>query len=664
MRPWATLVAGLAVGLPACAPTPPSATEPTAQVSAALGSGRSWVERDSFTLRDNHDPFGYYVGLDRDLAVVSDAVGVYTFVREGSGWRGESAPAASEKYDSVRDLAVSRGAVARIFSRYEDQVPSLALHEREGETLTLGAELTRTELGYAQLNRVALGDEWLLLAASDAEFADHVLAFERSASGLGAPSIVTSSVDEIYDLSLAVSGDSLLVGMPYVQADNGSEGVVRVYERSDKTWQESATLAAPDSDTVGFGISLAATNNHVIVGTATGQAYVFAHQASGFGAPTRLDPPSDVVERAGSVSISDDVALVGLPDAQQGVLERSGAAYMAFRVDDTWRDTVWLERDVVLAQARFGWRVSVGETEALVSAPGELRPHSSGKVFAYGGCTADSDCASDSYCNAHAACEVHKPLGSPCEPASECLTDNCGLCASGQCVDGYCCDRPCEGDCEACAEPGLKGECSAVVGTPRGDRPACAGDDSECAGYCDGKSPACRFAPRNLPCDSACEAGLLTPSSCDGAGICVAGALESCGGFGCDGDACGVSCQRAEDCVDGFACIEQSCVPVSELACSDDGATSIGPTGTTLCEPYRCDDERGVCATSCDASRDCASGYVCDSRQRACVTESTTETNDDGCGCRLTGGQRGTNARLAVLAALAISLGRRRKAKS
>ena len=75
------------------------------------------------------------------------------------------------------------------------------------------------------------------------------------------------------------------------------------------------------------------------------------------------------------------------------------------------------------------------------------------------------------------------------------------------------------------------------------------------------------------------------------------------------------------DCVAGIACIEQSCVPVSELACSDDRTTSIGPTGTTLCAPYRCDDERGVCATSCDASRDCASGYVCDSRQRACVAE-------------------------------------------
>jgi hypothetical protein len=51
-------------------------------------------------------------------------------------------------------------------------------------------------------------------------------------------------------------------------------------------------------------------------------------------------------------------------------------------------------------------------------------------------------------------------------------------CASGACVDGFCCDRACDGDCEACNVAGVEGICSP---SPAGNADCAAG-----IGVCDG----------------------------------------------------------------------------------------------------------------------------------------------------------------------------------
>ena len=109
--------------------------------------------------------------------------------------------------------------------------------------------------------------------------------------------------------------------------------------------------------------------------------------------------------------------------------------------------------------------------------------------------------------------------GTECRSAIEC--------ASGSCVDGVCCDTPCEVVCAACNSPGREGQCSAISNDV-----ACAAacpDSTECRTYGSSAGTAnceaagtCRevteCAPSDLPLGTPCRDGAGT---CDGIGECV-----------------------------------------------------------------------------------------------------------------------------------------------
>jgi hypothetical protein len=73
-------------------------------------------------------------------------------------------------------------------------------------------------------------------------------------------------------------------------------------------------------------------------------------------------------------------------------------------------------------------------------------------------CTADADCPG-SYCEPSGRC--HVGTGPGCQGNDQC--------ASGFCSQGVCCDRACDGACQACNLPGREGTCSPVSGCPAAD---------------------------------------------------------------------------------------------------------------------------------------------------------------------------------------------------
>jgi hypothetical protein len=104
-------------------------------------------------------------------------------------------------------------------------------------------------------------------------------------------------------------------------------------------------------------------------------------------------------------------------------------------------------------------------------------------------CHDDSDCALSAYCpNAWLWCRPRAPNGANCVTPAPCSPGvDCRYCASGNCVDGVCCDTACDGECEACAAAAgalADGVCTTVApGTG-----SCPGGEPDGGGSDDGGS--------------------------------------------------------------------------------------------------------------------------------------------------------------------------------
>jgi outer membrane protein OmpA-like peptidoglycan-associated protein len=103
-------------------------------------------------------------------------------------------------------------------------------------------------------------------------------------------------------------------------------------------------------------------------------------------------------------------------------------------------------------------------------------------------------------------------------------------CETGHCVDGVCCDRACEGSCEACHLPDSEGTCTLLGAGFQGD-PLCDGFL-----LCNGAEPLC---PERCAVDAECAGGLVCEN-----GSCV------------DPYECAVD----QDCAAGRICEDGRCV--------------------------------------------------------------------------------------------------------
>jgi MYXO-CTERM domain-containing protein len=277
-------------------------------------------------------------------------------------------------------------------------------------------------------------------------------------------------------------------------------------------------------------------------------------------------------------------------------------------------------------------------------------------------CADDNDCQDGYYCT-EMACKKKLANGQACETS--------GICNSGYCVDGVCCDASCNGQCEACGEPGSEGVCIAVEGQPRGNRTECDFAGEECGGACDGVNAAsCDYAPTGTECGTpSCTNSVADASECDGSGSCRPKDPERCLPFACgDDDRCLITCAIDEDCSSGFRCdvAAQSCVPANVAAeCSEDGLDSVGQNGIkTPCKPFLCVASSGTCAVSCAFTQDCAPGFVCESSTKTCLPAPEGGVGEEeGCACRAAGAPtRSSNHYLALVAlGLAVAGLRRRR---
>ncbi|MFT3912831.1 MAG: OmpA family protein [Anaeromyxobacteraceae bacterium] len=143
----------------------------------------------------------------------------------------------------------------------------------------------------------------------------------------------------------------------------------------------------------------------------------------------------------------------------------------------------------------------------------DCAPYACGASACKGDCGTDADCAAGGWCAA-GVCTPKKQQAEACGAG--------GQCASGACVDGVCCDRACDGQCEACDVAGHAGACTPVTGAPHGGRTACEPGGAACGAACDGThADACAY-PQPI---GTCRAGSTTAAlSVSGSGCSSGGA--------------------------------------------------------------------------------------------------------------------------------------------
>ncbi len=222
-----------------------------------------------------------------------------------------------------------------------------------------------------------------------------------------------------------------------------------------------------------------------------------------------------------------------------------------------------------------------------------------------GQCTADSQCAgADRYCElVSASCQTVLDNGQVCERNAQC--------ASGQCVQGVCCDTACDSTCESCLAAhqasGADGTCGPVQ---NGTDPLSQCDDQGAAscgtnGLCDGARGCRVYRPGTVCGASTCrEDGRYHPEQhCDGSGACSAAPTISCHPRRCNAEGCIAPCVVDSHCAEDHHCaLNGKCVKVQPLGtkCNEDA----------VCDSRRCVE--GVCCNSaCEgACFSCKTGKV------------------------------------------------------
>lgn len=206
-----------------------------------------------------------------------------------------------------------------------------------------------------------------------------------------------AGTNEQFGWSVAISGDTLVVGSPLADASGSDSGSVFVYTRSAGVWtlQTQLTSATVDSnDNFGFAVAIegdtliaSARRDEVGAVNAAGAAYVYTRTAGvwtqqGDRLVATGGLEGDVLGT--SVDLSGDYAVVGADSADTAGGEDAGAAYIFRRVAGVWsQQGSPLVSNAPAAFNQFGRSVAIDNGTIVVS--DHRRSSSTGRAIVFTG---------------------------------------------------------------------------------------------------------------------------------------------------------------------------------------------------------------------------------------------------------------------------------------
>ncbi len=311
----------------------------------------------------NGDKFGAAVAVHKDTAVVGaqedgDTVNksgsAYVFVKQGSTWRVQA------------KLLASDGALYDMFGK------AVAIN---GDTVVVGANEDDDKGGNS-------GSAYV---------------FVRKGTGWSQQQKIVPADGAAWDLfgsSVAVSGDTLVVGAEKDDDKGLDSGSAYVYVRSGTSWSlQQKLVGASGKPDDGFGRAVAAAKDTVAVGTPrdnskggnAGAVYVYARSGTSWSQQQKLTASDATAGDAlgWSVALEGDTLVVGAPWEETGVWE-SGSAYVFVRSGSTWTQQQKIKGTSLSVFDNFGYSVAIsGERVAVGAHKDDVKVVDQGSTFVF-----------------------------------------------------------------------------------------------------------------------------------------------------------------------------------------------------------------------------------------------------------------------------------------
>ena len=298
--------------------------------------------------------------------VIGAAVIVNCFVADPVGGARESASLKPKATTSRSDQVKGRPTVnpTNIAARPDDFAPDL-FSETAKLTAPDGAPFDQFGTSAA-----VSGDYAIVGADRDDDYKGGAYIFSRSGGVWSSQQKLTGSdsvAEDNFGWSVAIDGDTAVVGA-YLDDGNGTDqGSVYVFTRSGASWGQQQKLTASDGAANDqFGISIAVSGDTLVVGafgddSFKGSAYVFTRNGSVWSQQQKLTAPDGAVddEFGWSTGLSGESAVVGAHRDDGG----RGSAYVFLRNGSAWSQQQKLSASDGAALDEFGYSVAIsGET--------------------------------------------------------------------------------------------------------------------------------------------------------------------------------------------------------------------------------------------------------------------------------------------------------------
>lgn len=357
--------------------------------------GANWTQQSKLMPSDPWVPFFFAnsVAMSGDTLLVGAYLGefnhgsVFAYTGSGAIWNEQAkltAGPGSAGDNFGFSVAVS-GDTALVGAWKEDAWDQGAAYvfTRSGENWTLQEKLTAADGVNDQFGvSVALSGDTALVGAwvDDVDFVDQGSAyvFTRSGGDWSQQAKLTANdgaANDYFGFAVALSGDTALVS---AIADDASRGSAYVYTRTGTAWSLQAKLAAADGEAGdAFGTAVALHQDTALIGAwrddvgvvDQGSAYVFTRNGTSWGQHARLAASDGATEDAFgySVALFGGTALVGAW-GDDGDFTDQGSAYVYIRSGSNWTQQARLTASQASAADRFGTAVALSGDTALVGA--------------------------------------------------------------------------------------------------------------------------------------------------------------------------------------------------------------------------------------------------------------------------------------------------------